>query len=88
MNSRKDSQTSDDFQDIEKRLAGTLKLVSPPVELVRRLNRQVHLPSREKMGALSADWNRLFLVVAGVLSGGLLILTIARTMYYFIGRRA
>jgi hypothetical protein len=88
MITRKQNQNSEkDIQFLEAHLAGTLKPVAPPKEIVRRLNRRIQLPNREKIVSRFSDWNRLFLVFAGVISGMLLIITVTRALYYLTGRR-
>ncbi|CAG0972210.1 hypothetical protein ANAEL_01243 [Anaerolineales bacterium] len=76
-----------DFQSLEAHLAGTLKPLAPPKEIVQRLSRRIQMPNREKITASLSDWSRLFLVFGGVLSGMLLIITVARVFYYLAGRR-
>jgi hypothetical protein len=77
----------EDIQFLEAHLAGTLKPVAPPREIVQRLNRRIQMPNREKITASLSDWNRMFVVFAGVLSGMLLLITLARAFYYLTGRR-
>jgi len=80
--------TSDsDFEFLEARLAGTLKPLAPPQEIVQRLGKRIQLPNRERIAASLSDWNRLFVVFASVLSGVLVIITLARVFYYLAGRR-
>lgn len=76
-----------DIQFLEAHLAGTLKPVAPPREIVQRLNRRIQLPNREKITASFSDWSRLVLVFSGVVSGMLLLITLARAFYYLTGRR-
>lgn len=88
MTKRKQTQPpQEDIQFLEAHLAGTLKPVAPPREIVQRLNRRIQLPNREKITASLSDWNRMFVVFAGVLSGMLLLITLARAFYYLAGRR-
>ena len=88
MTTRKQNQNhEEDIQFLEAHLAGTLKPLAPPREIVQRLSRRIQMPNREKIALRFSDWNRLFLVFAGVISGMLLIITAARTLYYLTGRR-
>jgi hypothetical protein len=88
MTKRKQTQPpQEDIQFLEAHLAGTLKPVAPPREIVQRLSRRIQLPNREKITASLSDWNRMFVVFAGVLSGMLLLITLARAFYYLAGRR-
>jgi hypothetical protein len=83
----KQNSPEEDFQFLEAHLAGTLRPVAPSREAVQRLNKRVRLPNRERIAASLSDWNRLLIVFGGVLSGMLLIITVARAFYYLVGRR-
>ncbi len=72
---------------IEGRLAGTLRRVKPRREFVQRLRAHIHLPERNEIVLRLQDWERLAVVFGGVLSGAVVILTIARAMYHLFGRR-
>jgi len=76
-----------DIQFLETHLAGALKPVAPPREIVQRLSRRIQMPNRERITSSLSDWNRLFLIFAGVISGMLLLITLARAFYYLAGRR-
>lgn len=75
------------FDTLETHLAGTLKRVTPPNDIVQRLRGRLTMPARETITLRLRDWRRLFVVFGGVMSGMLLIVTIARAVYYFVGRR-
>jgi hypothetical protein len=77
----------EDIQVLEAHLAGTLKPVAPPKKSIQRLNMRMRMPNREEIRHRLSDWNRLFLVFGGVLSGMLLLITLARALYYLTGRR-
>ena len=78
-----------ELDELEAHLAGTLKPVAPPREFVRRLRGHIHIqfPPREEIILRLRDWNRLFLVFGGVMSGLLVILTVARALFHIFGRR-
>jgi hypothetical protein len=73
--------------EIEERLAGTLKPIRPSKDVVLRLRERIRLPAREEITLRLQDWQRMFLVFGGVMSGMLALITIARALYYFVGRR-
>ena len=73
--------------DIEKRLSRTLKPVRPSRDIVMRLREKIHFPAPEEIRSRLQDWQRMFFVFGGVMSGLLVIMTIARALYYFVGRR-
>jgi hypothetical protein len=77
----------EDFESLEAHLARALKPLAPPKEIVQRLNRRIQLPNRERIAASLSDWNRMFFIFAGVMSGMLILITFARAFYYLAGRR-
>lgn len=85
---RKNLTSAEDLDVLEAHLAGTLKPVSPPMDIIQRLRERVHMPSRNEITLRLTDWRRLFFVFGGVISGMLLLITLARALYYMTGRRA
>jgi hypothetical protein len=77
----------EDFDVIEAHLAGTLKRVPAPQEMFQRLYNRIQMPTRNEITLRLKDWRRLFFVFGGVLSGMLLLVTLARVLYYFAGRK-
>jgi hypothetical protein len=76
-----------DIQLLEAHLAGTLKPVSPPTEVVQRLRGRIQMPTRSEITLRLTDWRRMFLVFGGVMSGMLVFVTLARAFYYLAGRK-
>jgi hypothetical protein len=72
---------------IEAHLAGTLKPITPRKDFVQHLRGRIHLPQRGEIAYRLQDWRTLLLVFSGVLSGALVILTVARAFYHLFGRR-
>ena len=72
----------DDLNALEAHLAGTLKPVTPPRDLVQRLRARINFPAREDIVLRFQDWRKLFLVFGGVMSGLLLLVTIARAFFH------
>jgi hypothetical protein len=72
---------------IEERLAGTLKPIRPSKDVVQRLRERIHFPAPEEVVSRLRDWQRMFFVFSGVMSGMLVMITIARALYYFVGKR-
>jgi hypothetical protein len=75
------------LDELETHLAGTLKRVAPRRDFVRRLRAFIHFPPREEIASRLHDWRRLFIIFGGVISGMLLLITIARALYHLFGRR-
>ena len=84
---RKTYTSEEDIQFLEAHLAGTLKPVTPPKDIIQRLRERVHMPDRNEITLRLADWRRLFFVFGGVISGMLLLITLARAFYYLTGRK-
>ena len=80
-------QNNPSLESLEAHLAGTLRPVSPPKDLVHQLRERIRFPEREVIVSRLRDWNRLFVVFGSVLSGMVLVITIARALYYLVGRR-
>jgi len=78
----------EELDALESHLAVTLKPVTPSREIVQRLRTRIYMPAREEIALRLSDWRRLFLVFGGVLSGMMLLITIARAFYYIVGRRS
>ena len=76
------------LDELEAHLAGTLKPVSPPRDFVLGLRGRIRIPPRGEIAVRLQDWQTLLLVFGGVLSGALIILTVARAMFHLFGRRS
>jgi len=88
MNKRKQTHTpEEDIQFLEAHLAGTLKPIAPSKEIIQRLRGRIQMPNREEIALRLTDWRRLFVVFGGVVSGMLVLITIARAFYFFAGRK-
>jgi hypothetical protein len=72
----------DDLDALEAHLAGTLKPVTPPSDLIQRLRERIRFPAREEIVVRFRDWRRLFFVFGGVMSGLLVLITVARAFFH------
>lgn len=82
------SNDHDELIDLEKRLRGTLRPVVPPRDLLSRLQNRIRIPSAGELTARLRGWQTLWLALVGVLSGALVILTLARALFHLTGRRS
>jgi hypothetical protein len=87
MSNRQDNPSPENLELLEAHLAGTLRPVAPPKDFVQGLRDRIRLPEREVIVSRLRDWKRLFLVFGSVMSGMLIVITIARALYYLVGRR-
>jgi hypothetical protein len=86
MNKLKTTLSDDQLSALEAHLAGTLKPVTPPMEIVQRLRNRIHFPERQVIVLRLRDWQRMFLVFGGVMSGMLVLITVARAFFYLVRR--
>jgi len=87
MTKRQDKLSPENIESLEAHLAGTLRPVAPPKDFVQHLRDRIRLPEREVIVSRLRDWKRLFLVFGSVMSGMVILITIARALYYMFGRR-
>jgi len=78
---------AEELDILEAQLAGTLKPVTPPNDIILRLKERIYMPARERIAFRLRDWGSVFLAFGGVMSGMLLIITVARALYYITVRR-
>jgi hypothetical protein len=76
-----------DFDELEGRLAGTLRPVSPPDEFVQRLRGHIHVPERGELTVRLREWVSVMVVFGGVLSGALVFVTVLRALSHILSRR-
>lgn len=84
---KKDFPAPESLQLLEAHLAGTLRPVAPPRNFAQRLGRRIRIPERRLLTTRLQDWKRLFLVLGSVMSGMVLILSLARALYFLAARR-
>ena len=77
-----------EFDALEAHLAGTLRPVRPPRDVVTRLRERIRMPQREVIVLRLRDWRSLLLALGGVMSGLLVLMTVARALFHFYGRRS
>lgn len=82
-----DQMYQQNFDEIEAHLAGTLKRVAAPKDLFQRLYDRIQMPSRSEITLRLRDWRKLIFIFGGVMSGMLVLITLARVFYYLTGRK-
>lgn len=87
MTERRKKVSNKQLDAIEAHLAGTLKRVPVSNDVIQRLREQIHFPYREEITLRLHDWQRMFLVLGGVMSGLLVLITVARALFHLVARR-
>jgi hypothetical protein len=72
---------------LEAHLAGTLRPVIPPMDVMQRLQERMRFFQPEQIVSRLRDWQRMFVVLGGVMSGMLILITIGRALYFLVGRK-
>lgn len=75
------------LNEIEAHLAGTLRRVRPPSGMTQRLRDRVRLAEPRLVAERLANWRFYLLTIGGVISGMMLIITVARALFHLTGRR-
>jgi hypothetical protein len=84
---RKKTIPPEELDILEAQLAGTLRPVEPSMDMVNRVRERIRMPAREELVFRMRDWGSLVFVFSGVMTGMLLIITIARAFFYLTIRR-
>lgn len=80
-------ESEDQLFTLEEYLAGALKPITPPNDLVQRLRERIRFPQADEIVSRLGNWRRLFVVYGSVMSGLLVVITVARAFFYFWGKR-
>jgi hypothetical protein len=72
--------------EIEERLTRTLRPIRPSRDVVQRLRERIRFPAPEEIRSRLQDWKQMFLVFGGVMSGLLVMITVARAFFYLVKR--
>jgi hypothetical protein len=86
--SKQNSLQDQELNALEAHLAGTLRPVTPSRDVIARLRERVRLPQREQIVLRLRDWRSLFLAFGGVMSGLLVLITVARALFHFYSRKS
>jgi len=57
------------------------------MDVVQRLRERIRFPQSREIVSRLRDWQRMFFVFGGVMSGLLVVITLARALYYLVGRK-
>lgn len=81
------AEKKEQLNALEEHLAGALKPITPPTESVARMRDRIRFPQREEIVSRIGDWRRLVVAFGVVMSSFLVMITVARALFYFISRR-
>ncbi len=72
---------------LEAHLAQALRPIQPRQDFVRRVRDGIRIPPRSEIAMKLRDWETLLIILGGVFSGAVVIVTFARAMFHLFGRR-
>jgi hypothetical protein len=81
-------QNHKQFDTLEARLAGTLRPVQPTREHIHRMRSRVRFSGPRVLSRRLADWEYLLIVVGGVASVTVFLVTVARFVFNLMTRRS
>ncbi len=85
----KTTTTSDiELSNLESQLDSLLKPVAPPRNIMKHIQHRIRFADRSEVRERLRDWRNLFFVFGGVMSGMLLLITLARALYTLTERKA
>ena len=69
MTGKKTEIAPDELSELEAKLAGTFKPVAPPRTVISGIQHRIRIPEPRLIADRMRDWQRLFAIFTGVLSG-------------------
>ncbi len=76
-----------EVSELEKTLSSALKPLSPPIDVMQRLKKQIGSLEPHRFAKRISTWELSIITIGSVMSAAMVILTIARALFYFFGRK-
>jgi len=77
---------TDTFDPMEAKLQALLRPIRPSQKFVQTVRRRIHFSPSVKLAEKSPQTRHFLLVLGGVLSASLLIITVVRAIFYLTNR--
>ncbi len=77
----------ENLSDVEIRLADAFRPIKPSNKFVKNVRKRIRFTPPVLIANKPPETQHLLLVLGGVLSVSLMIITVARAIYFFVGRR-
>lgn len=78
---------SPSLEDLESRLQRALQPIALSAEHLQRVRRRIRYPSQVRTAQRMFEWEFWFIIIGGVLTTFMLILTLARALFYLSGKK-
>lgn len=80
---RKFDAAHDDIAKLEQSLSGALQSVTPPTDVMQRLQNKIGNLEPNYIAKRLTNWELWIITVGTVMSAAMVLITIARAFYYF-----
>jgi hypothetical protein len=84
---KKFQAVKEDVNELENSLSGTLQSVRPPSEVMQRLQERLGKLEPNRIAKRISAWELSIITAGAVMSVAMLILTLARALFYFFSRQ-
>ncbi len=75
------------LEDVEHQLKRALRPIPLPAEELERVRRRIRYISPVRVARDVFEWEFWLIVIGGLVTAFMLILTLARALFYFFGRK-
>lgn len=80
-------QISLSLDELENRLHKVLRPITPPMEYLQRVRKRIRYSPSITTAHRLLEWEFWFIIIGGVVTGFMLLLTLTRALFYFFGRK-
>ena len=77
---------SEDTNQIEAYLDNAMRSVRPPEDVMQRLRKKIGQLEPHVIAKRLSNWEFTLIIIGSVMSAAMVIVTIARALYYMFGR--
>ena len=84
---KKIQAAKEEVSELENSLSGTLQSIRPPSEVMQRLQERIGKLEPNRIAKRISAWEVSIITAGAVMSVAMLILTVARALFYFFNRQ-
>mgnify|MGYP007066212741 FL=1 len=84
---KKIQAAKEEVSELENSLSGTLQSIRPPSEVMQRLQERIGKLEPNRIAKRISAWELSIIIAGAVMSVAMVILTVARALFYFFSRQ-
>ncbi len=84
---KKYQAVKEEVNELESSLSGALQSVRPPTDVMQRLQERLGKLEPNRIAKRISTWELSIIIAGAVMSVAMLILTVARALFYFFNRQ-